>query len=340
MKRLLPLVLAGASSLLSACTATPKNESPAPAATALSLADPRAMTIIRGDGSPASWADLVAACADAEAALFGEVHGHPDGLHAAATLWADVTATGRPAALCLEFIERDQQVHLEDFSAGITDEPALRTAARLTDGNFPEGHAAMVRTAKERSLPVVAANAPRRYVRLSRLEGYDRLNALSPAQKALFRIPVGSPDSEYRLRFDRVMQAMKQPAAGGADTPADAPAPPVQPDPSLDAMFRAQQLWDWTMADSVVAQVESGRRPTVLVVGQFHTDHAGGLVQALKALRPQTRTLTVSFVSTKPPADGLLASQDRNRADFLVFTGPIRTTPAGSAARPAARRSR
>ncbi len=105
-------------------------------------------------------------------------------------------------------------------------------------------------------------------------------------------------------------------------------------------MFRAQQLWDWTMADSVVAQVESGRRPTVLVVGQFHTDHAGGVVQALKALRPQTRTLTVSFVSTNPPADGLLASQDRNRADFLVFTGPIRTTPAGRAARPAARRSR
>lgn len=314
------LIALGFALALAGCAAGPRT-APGPASSreGAFVNRPREAPIFRADGRAASWSELVTQSSGAEAVMLGENHGHPSGLAVAAALWEDIVADHPPAsesvaagpALALEFWERDEQIILDDYLTGVTNDAAFLAASRKAIGKgqeadspgFPAGHRAMVRTAKEHRRPVVAANAPRRYVRLARTIGFDPLRQLNERQQALFRIPDTLFEGRYRDDFEKVM---------GGKPIAEAPR-------AHDDMFRSQSVWDWTMSESVARLVNAGNTPAVLVVGRFHTDHAGGLVQALQAQRPGTRTITVSFVEENAPAT--LSNEDRGRADFIVFVG-------------------
>lgn len=279
----------------------------------------RKVHIRTGDGAAASWDDLVKAASEADAVLSGENHGHELGLAAAAALWHDVLARGAQGVLAMEFLERDEQARVDDCTAGITDVDGMATALRRDEQGLPRSHRRMIALAQERHRPVIAANAPRRYVRLARSEGYDRLRMLTDEQRRLFRIPDSLPQGPYRAAFDDVMNAN---AGITAEQLAD-PAFAAERRASLDATFRSQSMWDWTMAESVARGLERGR-PVLLVVGRFHVDHDGGLAQALRAQRPGIRVLTVSFVDQDAPEGGGLHPKDARRGDFVVYVGPAR----------------
>lgn len=266
----------------------------------------RGVRLFRGDGRAASWAELVDAACAADAVFVGENHGHALGLASAAALFDDVLARQPRAALALEFFERDEQVHLDDYLSGVTDSEQFARASGRSSGNYPPGHRAMVDAAKRAGRPVHAANAPRRYVSLARREGYDFLRQLSDEQRRLFDVPLSLAGGRYRTDFDAVM------------TPAGTPASPEQQE-RLDAVFRSQQMWDWTMADSVVRALFAGERPVVHVVGNFHVNYRGGTLQALERKLPGVRTLVVSYVTAHAEA---LDEAHRERGDFVVYVGP------------------
>lgn len=316
---LLAGLLVASTALLAACASNPrtntatKTEIP-PALLAPDLA--RSVAIFRADGSPATWSDLLTAAQASEVVLFGEQHGHELGLSTAAALWRDLL-TSPPAktngALALEFIERDDQSRLDDFLAGFSDEATFmrrtgRSGTGSTGGNWPAGHRDMVLAAKEARRPVIAANAPRPYVRLARTDGFEALATLTPEQARLVRVPAVLPTGRYRTDFGAFMQ--------GDDT-----NPSPESIERTNAMFRSQSVWDWTMAESVNTSVLSGNRPTLLVVGQFHSDHDGGLVQALRHMRPGTSILTVSFLGQLSRTATSLPSEELNRASFIIGTG-------------------
>ncbi|TVQ82406.1 MAG: hypothetical protein EA380_00470, partial [Phycisphaeraceae bacterium] len=244
--------------------------------------DPRALPAFDGaTGQPVGWDALVARAAAAPSVLIGEIHGHQPGLDAAAALWEDILShsSGSPSpALALEFFERDHQTHLDDYLTGITDEATFldQTGRSLNSGSYPPGHRAMVEAAKAASVPVIAANAPRRYVRLSRLEGLDRLEAMTPEQRRLVAIPDELTPGPYRERFFSIMGGMHQ-SDGEPDEDSAHARNRV-----IETFFTAQNVWDETMADSVAEAIRSGRMPVVLVVGQFHTDFEGGLTTRLR----------------------------------------------------------
>lgn len=275
----------------------------------ISGSEARAVVVFRSDGSRAEWNELVSAATGADAVLVGENHSHPLGLASAAALWEDVLERSPRAALALEFFERDEQLALDDRLSGVTDAAAFEKAARRTPGNYPPGHRAMVEAALRYKRPVIAANAPRRYVRLARTDGYDRLRALNESQRALFRIPDALPTGRYREEFDTIM--------GGDDSHGDESA--ERRAERLDSVFRSQSLWDWTMGESVARNVELGNTPTMLVVGRFHVDHDGGLPQALRALRPGVKTVTISFEDSWGDT---LPESERGRADYVIHVGP------------------
>jgi uncharacterized iron-regulated protein len=287
----------------------------------------RGVTLVQRDGRPASWGDVVAAAGRAEVVLIGENHGHPLGLSSAAALWADVLAASPRAVLSMEFFERDEQLVLDDYLAGLIDEATFLRRADRNDENFPPGHRAMVRAAKAAGRPVVAANAPRPYVRLARTDGYDRLAKLTPEQQRTFRAPDALPTGPYRERFDRLMSEMAGHEAKPAQAGGAAPQPNEKAEQArkarLDATFRSQSLWDWTMAQSVASALAVGEGPVVHVVGRFHIDHDGGLPQALRSLRPGVRVVSISFVDQAPPARAASpAKDDLDRADFVAYVGP------------------
>lgn len=279
---------------------------------------PRAVAVFRGDGRAAGWDEMIAEARAADVILVGENHGHPLGLASASAIWEDVLSASPKGTLAMEFFERDEQTALDDYFAGITDEEAFRKAAHRSDGNYPPGHRAMVEATRAKSRPVVAANAPRRYVRIARTDGYDRLKGLGQEQTRLFRVPDQLPTGPYREAFNKVMS----PPAEGSKSGTHGAAGPVDPAKEatrLDAAFRSQSLWDWTMADSVNRALEGGGRPVMLVVGRFHVDNEGGTLLALRSMHPGVRTVTVSFVNEWGTG---LGEDDKGRADFVVYVGP------------------
>lgn len=294
------LVLFG---LVGCAAQRPKDAGPVPP-------DSRRLEVFDGKtGTRVSWDRLVIGAVAADAVLLGENHGHPVGLDAAATLWDDVLGRTKNAALAMEFFERDQQIALDDYLTGVTDEKTFRERARRTEPNYPPGHRRMVEAAKRAGRPVIAPNAPRVYVHLAG-KGYERLAQLTPAQRAMYRVPDELPGGRYRADFESLMK----PGGGAADK-----AHPAMSPEAIDAMFRSQSMWDWTMADSVARSLEAGNRPVVLVVGRFHVDFDGGTVQALRTLRPGASLVSVSFVDQWSPR---LRSEDRGRATYVVYVGP------------------
>lgn len=274
--------------------------------------------------SPTPWQAMIADAATADVVVIGEQHGHPTGLPMMARLWTDLIpkaqAAGHTPALALEFIERDHQLALDDYLAGLIDEETFRTRTARTDTNYPAAHRDMVEAARAANLPVIAANAPRRYVRMARTEGYDRLRAMTPAQRATFVIPDPLTTGQYRDRFFDLFRQMM--AGGQGASGKEAAADQAGPDESalntqIEAFYRSQQVWDATMADSVARAVRAGHRPVVLVIGQFHSDYTGGTIDMIDRALQGERIVTISMVDANEPA-----VSDIDRADYLLMVGP------------------
>ena len=286
-------------------------------------ADPAPLTI-----SPTPWQTMIADAATADVVIICEQHSHPVGLPMMAQLFADTLAEAQAAghrpALALEFIERDHQLALDDYLAGLIDEEAFRSRTNRTETNYPAAHRDMVEAARAANLPVYAANAPRRYVRMARTEGFDRLRAMTPTQRETFVIPDPMTTGPYRDRFFDLFREMMGGGQGASAKEAAAEQAQGQPGPDaealnaqIEAFYRSQQVWDATMADTVARAVRAGHRPVVLVIGQFHSDYNGGTVDMIDRALPSKRIVTISMVSADEPT-----TEDINRADYLLMVGP------------------
>lgn len=272
-------------------------------------------------GESIAWSDVVARAAGADVVLIGETHGHAVGLDAAACMFEDLVAAAPDAALAMEFFERDQQAALDDYLSGVTDEEAFGKATGRSAGNYPSGHRRMIEAAKAEGRPVAAANAPRRYVRLARTDGFERLIALSESQRMLFVVPRELTEGRYRDEFMKLMGMMDGHGADGDAAP-EASAEEVEKlrkarEQAL-SFFRSQNVWDATMGESMVRLVASGSRPVVMVVGRFHSEFDGGLTQRVREALPSARVLTVTMVDETSDA---LREEDKERAGVVVYVG-------------------
>ena len=86
-------------------------------------------------------------------------------------------------------------------------------------------------------------------------------------------------------------------------------------------MYRAQLLWDATMAGSVAEALDRGATRVIHLAGAFHIDFDGGTVQYLLSRKPDLRILTVSM---RPAAPATLRREDKGRANIVIYTGAER----------------
>lgn len=320
------LILLLLAAVLSGCASTGRVELPQTAPATLAEVDLDALPIFDGPtGLRTSWDSLVAACSRADVVLIGEMHNHPAGLAVAARLY-EQTARRKPntAALSLEFFNRDLQASLDDYLAGLTDEEGFRKASGRTGGSYPAGHRAMVETAHELAQPVVASNAPRQYTRLARTDGFDRLRGLTAEQRRLFVIPASLTEGAYRDTFFAMMSGM---TGHGGDNAQDSAEQTEEERAEAEAeaqemvlgFFRAQNLWDATMAGAIAGAVDEDRSPVFHVVGQFHVDNDGGLTQRVRSMLPGAEVIVVSM-SEETGAER--TPEDEGRADWIIHVGP------------------
>ena len=275
---------------------------------------PETIPIFSATGERAALDAVVDAISDADIVVLGELHGHPTGLGLHAELFRRTlersSQRSSGPALCLEFLTRETQHLIDAYLASLIDWPALEKAYEGIPGSRPGPHRPMIEAAREAGAPVVAANAPRIYTRAARERGYDKLTTLTLAQRRLFDVPEEMPEGGYRERFFELMSPE-------GDEPASA-AEAASTTARLESAFRAQCLWDMTMASSVSSVLDRGHRPALLVVGSFHCNDDGGTVQMLRRLRPHARILVVTFVDEE--AEQLL-EKHRGFADYVAYVG-------------------
>jgi len=281
---------------------------------------PRGLAMFEGrSGRVLTWADLYEGLAWADVVVVGETHDNLRAHELQRAIVEDLVNAYPDVALSLEMLETDEQPLVDAYLAGEIDLDAFESRTGSRDWGEKDSWRAfyqpsidLVRDAGGR---VVAANAPRRLVRLARTDGFAALAALPPEERRLAAIPRPMTGGEYRERFDRFM-------SGGDPAALDAEARA-----RIDATYRAQQVWDATMARAIADALDGGATKVVHLVGSFHSDWDGGLVDQLRRRKPFARILTVSVV----PVDARrLREEDRRRADAVVYAAKPSWPPAGT----------
>jgi uncharacterized iron-regulated protein len=323
--------------------------------------------VFTGDGKPATLEDIVRAMGDAEAVMIGEIHTDPVGHWVEAELFrraleqtraGDEEGSLRPLALSMEMFERDVQGILDEYLQGLITESQFLASARPWE-YYQEDYRPMVEAAKAHGVPVIAANAPRRYVnRVSRL-GRDALFDLPPQTRAVLPpLPYPQPTEAYRAEWTNLMsnmtmedqcpppeveedrpEGMEMPPHG-ADTTRQAMAmPPHRADTTAEEQaggpggmpshgmgdfmengLQAQTLWDSSMGYAIASFLAQHPGALVVhVVGGFHVENSTGTPEKVQYYRPGTRNLVVSMQTTDDFTT-FDPEEFAGKGDFVVLT--------------------
>lgn len=323
MKRTLPLaaLVAGAVLLPSPARA----QHPSMDSTDV-VTEGRDFRVYDGKGHSKSFAEVVAAMAKADAVLVGETHDDVVGhgvedqifMRGAQRVGAvgDQADGHRLAILSMEMFERDVQYIVDEYLQDLITEDQFLKSSRPWD-RYNTDYRPMVEFAKAHDLPVVAANAPRRYVnRVSRL-GPASLDALSALAKSyLPALPYPGPSKEYTAQWNALMADMM----GGMQ------APPSQPSHDMSNALQAQALWDAAMGGAVADALNA--HPGALVVhyaGSFHVQKYTGIPERVRDYRPGTKILTV-VMEPAEDIDGWTDDEHKGLGDFVILTKKPTTT--------------
>jgi uncharacterized iron-regulated protein len=267
---------------------------------------------------PATFDAMLDALAKADVVFVGEIHDQKQGHAMELAILKGLYSRSPRMAFGLEMFERDVQLVLDEYLAGqITDSSFL--AASRPWPNYKTDYAPLITFCRDNHLPVVATNAPRRYVNMVSRNGQGSLLTLSREARSYF-VPV--PYSmEIPAGYDR---ALTDVFAGPHDQPAGTAPPPGMP--TMEHLKEAQGMWDSTMADSIVGFLRHHRMKLMHINGSMHSDSRYGIVDRLLKRQPKLRIMNVTIRPSahypQPPEDVPDAT-----ADFIIVTPPDPPAP-------------
>ena len=240
--------------------------------------------------------------APADVLFFGEEHNDSTAHYLELQMLKDLSKKypGK-VALSMEMFETDCQLILNEYLSGLIREKNFVEEARVWP-NYKD-YRPLIEFAKENHIPVIAANAPGRYVnRVNRL-GLSSLQQLSETGRSyLPPLPIDTATGEYYLKFADIM--------GG-----HASMPGMQ-------LYQAQNLWDATMAWSIAGFLKTHAGYKILQInGGFHSEQKLGAAAQLKKYLPRARIINIAVY-----ADDSFVNPDWskfiNEGDFIILTDP------------------
>ena len=261
--------------------------------------------IFDGGGKPASLSELSNNLATADVVFLGEQHDDATAHRLQFEIFKaafEKYGKSRPILLSMEMFERDAQIVIDEYLRDLINEPNFVSAARAWN-NYKTDYRPLVEFAKQNNLPVIAANAPRRYVNMVSRGGRGALNGLSPAAKNwIAPLPYGEPSRAYGDKFNALMGKMPEANMG------------------LNKILASQSLWDATMAFSIAEYLKRTRNGLIVHLnGSFHTENRLGLPEHLAKFQPQARTLVVTMRREK---DYKVFDKNKhlNAGDIVILT--------------------
>ncbi len=232
----------------------------------------------------------------ADVILIGEWHTHA-GVHRFQTdMLKQLTSYDRSLALSMEQFTRDKQPVVDAYLRGEIGEQYLMKQANAWP-NYESDYRPLVEFAKQKNLPVIAANAPKSIVRCIGRQGLDYINKLDDDQRMFIAQAINTGSSPYKEKFMASMHHGK----------------PEQ----TEKQFAAQVTWDETMAESIVSYLDDNPGAQVVhVAGKFHTEQGVGTAASILSRNPSLKVVVIS------PTDNVLS--DNTDYQLEVLAPPIR----------------
>ncbi|ELB2784774.1 ChaN family lipoprotein [Vibrio alginolyticus] len=232
----------------------------------------------------------------ADVILIGEWHTHA-GVHRFQTdMLKQLTSYDRSLALSMEQFTRDKQPVVDAYLRGEIGEQYLMKQANAWP-NYESDYRPLVEFAKQKNLPVIAANAPKSIVRCIGRQGLDYINKLDDDQRMFIAQAINTGSSPYKEKFMASMHHGK----------------PEQ----TEKQFAAQVTWDETMAESIVSYLDDNPGAQIFhVAGKFHTEQGLGTAASILSRNPSLKVVVIS------PTDNVLS--DNTDYQLEVLAPPVR----------------
>ncbi len=246
--------------------------------------------------------DIANDMVNADVLFFGEEHNDSTGHYLEHAIFEKLSQKyPDKIALSMEMFETDCQNVLDEYLAGFIREKNFTTEGRAWK-NYKD-YRPMIEWAKANKIPVVAANAPNRYVNMTTRLGLTSLQQLNPISRSyLPPLPIDTATGEYYDKFITIMGGHS--AMGNMQ------------------MFQSQNLWDATMGWSIARFAKNHKGYKIFQVnGSFHSEGKLGTVAQLKKYAPKLRVMNIATYCddsyTKPDWSKL-----SKNGDYIILTDP------------------
>lgn len=261
--------------------------------------DKPAYRFFNDKGKDSSYEKLLKEARNADIILFGELHNnaiaHWLQYELTKDLFEDLNKEGRSLHLGAEMFEADGQTLLDEYLSSVIDARNFEQQGRLWP-NYKTDYKPLVDFAREKGLPFVATNVPRRYASIVNKMGFEGLDSLdAAAYNWIAPLPI-----VYDPELKAYKEMLEMSAGHGKVN---------------DNLPKAQALKDATMAFFILKNRKPGI-PFLHYHGAYHSDFAQGIAWYLKLSAPELKIITISTVEL----DDLdsLGIDNEGRADFIL----------------------
>lgn len=244
------------------------------------------------NGKKTTTEKLIKEALKTEVVLFGEYHNNPICHWLQLKLTQSLHAKA-PLVLGAEMLEADNQKVLNDYLNGTITQKGLDTLARLWS-NYKTDYKPLVDFAKEKQLPFVATNIPRRYASMVFKNDFASLDALTIEEKSWIA-PLPIPFDIQLPGYQNMLQMM-----GGH---------------AGEKMPKAQAIKDATMAHFILQNLQA-KGVFLHFNGTYHSDNYEGISWYLQQYRKGTKILTIATVEQSQLKQ--LEKEHLKKADFIL----------------------
>jgi uncharacterized iron-regulated protein len=241
--------------------------------------EPVVFNLYNSDGSATDFASAINRMATVDIVLFGELHDHPV-LHWLQLRTAEALAEKTPIIMGGEMWETDNQILLDEYIAGRVNDKRFEADARLWP-NYKTDYKPLLKLAKDRKIPFIATNVPRRYAGFVSQYGLDTLTSFNAESKAYFApLPIA-----FSMDIPGYGEMMEMMHGGG-----------MGPGMNAENFVKAQALKDATMANRILKYRNKGH-VFLHFNGDYHSANYGGIYWYLKNADKKLNIYTIKVYS-------------------------------------------
>jgi uncharacterized iron-regulated protein len=254
-----------------------------------------AYRLFDSEGKEVRYEKMIKELAKADVVFFGEQHNDPISHWMELQVMKSLYEKNNKLALAMEMFEADDQLVLNEYVVGVIEERHFLAEAKIWD-NYKTDYKPLVEFAKDKKLPVVASNIPRRYANLVYRKGIQALDSL-PAEGKQWIAPLPFEIDLELPGYKSMITAMGPHASSG----------------TAANMARSQASKDATMAYFILKNKQS---LVYHINGAYHSQNGEGIIWYLKKMQP---SLTVATIHVTEQSDiEKLDDANKKAADFII----------------------